>query len=166
MMKNALVFLAAIAPLATQAVDICAWSNAQGCSGTGVCCNNIGANNCCGIPGGFGFSIGYNGLPGPVSDGQAWTSNNCVAGGIVTFQIGTGNKCWVGGGLQAHSMAWTHAASKRELGNGTTVNPDVFKFIVGGETKGIKIPDNVEIGDLVALANAGDFATLQTYEAA
>ncbi|KAJ7888987.1 hypothetical protein B0H13DRAFT_1626897 [Mycena leptocephala] len=149
-----------------KAVDLCAYSNTLGCSGTSVCCGDIAANLCCHpIPAGFGFSIDYLGLPGPVSDGQAWTGTNCVSGPIFTDQIGTGNKCFVGAGTKINSMAWTNSASKGAADAvGGTMQPNVFKFTVEGVEKSIQIPA-VEgaIDTILTMYKAGNFTGIEAY---
>jgi hypothetical protein len=152
-----------------QALTLCAWSDTLGCDNVGVCCS-IGVNNCCGnIPQGFGFSISYAGLPGPVSDGQAWTSTDCTAGGIITQQIGTGDKCWVGAGLKASSMAWTHAASKRDeseslnaRGSISVASPDIFRYSVNNVAKAIKFPDG-DFDKIYGFYKAGNYSALGAY---
>ena len=152
-----------------KSVDVCAWSNTIACSGSAVCCNNLGANVCCDIATqGFGYSISYDGLLAPVSAGQAWQSNNCGAGAIDVAQVGTGNKCWVGGGsVVAGSMAWTHAASRRSAiakRNGECSTPDTLRFTVNGVAKAIKIPADAGAVDVVVgLLNAGNFTALEAY---
>ncbi|KAJ7653708.1 hypothetical protein DFH06DRAFT_957567, partial [Mycena polygramma] len=69
-----------------KAVDLCAYSNFGGRSGSSVCCSNFPENTCCELPDGYGFSVGYTNLPGPVSVGQAWSSRNCVAEPVNTGQ--------------------------------------------------------------------------------
>ncbi|KAJ7833545.1 hypothetical protein B0H14DRAFT_3462683 [Mycena olivaceomarginata] len=77
------------------AVDICAWSNIEDCTGTAVCCgHNPEHSYCTNIPAGFVFSVQYTDLPGPISFGQAWTSTDCVAGRVSTDQVGSGTKCY------------------------------------------------------------------------
>ncbi|KAJ7938967.1 hypothetical protein B0H13DRAFT_2301169 [Mycena leptocephala] len=168
MFRTLLIYvLASVA--ASQAVNVCAWTNTIACSGSSFCCNSIGANNCCtNVPAGFGVSISYNGLPGPVSAGQAWQSGNCVAGAINVAQAGTGNKCFVGGRrVKAGSMAWTHAASKREANPIEYATPDTFNFEVDGIAKVIKIPATDGAVDLVAeLFWAGNFTALLAFESA
>ena len=74
-MFRTLLFYVLASVAASQAVNVCAWTNTIACSGSSFCCNNLGANACCmNVPQGFGVSIAYNGLPGPVSAGQAWQS--------------------------------------------------------------------------------------------
>ncbi|KAF7349820.1 hypothetical protein MVEN_01282200 [Mycena venus] len=153
----------------SQAVNVCAWTNNIACSGSSFCCNSLGANNCCmNVPAGFGVSISYDGLPGPISAGQAWTSGNCVAGAIDVAQAGTGNKCFVGGGgVKAGSMAWTHAPSKREATPIEYATPDTFNFEVDGVAKAIKIPATNGAVELVAeLFWAGNFTALLAFESA
>ncbi|KAJ6487282.1 hypothetical protein DFH09DRAFT_1339516 [Mycena vulgaris] len=150
--------MATIALLQVGAVDVCAFSDTLGCPNrSSLCCKDIGPNNCCGpVPEGFGFSVAYLDLPEPVSDGQAWQSNNCGAGAIITQQIGTWGKCWVSAGTtKAGSKAWTHAASK---GGGSTVHvsPNVLKYTDdSGAKKTVKIPSGEleKIAELVKVKN-------------
>ncbi|KAJ6541053.1 hypothetical protein DFH09DRAFT_929343, partial [Mycena vulgaris] len=148
---------------ASQAVNVCAWTNTIACSGSSFCCNSLGANNCCmNVPAGFGVSISYNGLPGP-------QSGNCVADAINVAQAGTGNKCFVGGGnVKAGSMTWTHAANKREATPIEYATPDTFNFEVDGVAKAIKIPATDGAVDAVVaeLFWAGNFTALLAFESA
>ncbi|KAJ7241079.1 hypothetical protein C8J57DRAFT_1527123 [Mycena rebaudengoi] len=160
------LFIATVAAIAlVQAVDVCAWTNTLNCDGTAVCCLKFGVNQCCGnIQQGFGFSISYSNLPGPVSDGQAWTSINCRAGAIITQQIGTGNKCWVGAGTKANSMAWTHAASKRSAPASECAAPDVLKFTDIGVQKAVRMPStDGALKEMIEFVKANNFTALAAY---
>ncbi|KAJ7927200.1 hypothetical protein B0H13DRAFT_1861576 [Mycena leptocephala] len=139
-----------------KAVDLCAYSNTLGCSGTSVCCGDIAANLCCHpIPAGFGFSIDYLGLPGPVSDGQAWTGTD----------YRDGQQVLRGAGTKINSMAWTNSASKGAADAvGGTMQPNVFKFTVEGVEKSIQIPA-VEgaIDTILTMYKAGNFTGIEAY---
>ncbi|KAJ7130345.1 hypothetical protein C8R44DRAFT_731876 [Mycena epipterygia] len=161
--KLLIATLAAIALAQVHAVDVCSWSDDLSCGGVATCCLNLPANQCCGnVAQGFGFSVSYSNLPGLVSDGQAWTSSDCGAGGIVTQQIGTGTKCWRGAGTKAGSTSWTNHASKRSVGECLT--PNVFKFTHNGVQKAVQIPsDDGALDKLVGFAKAGNFSALAAY---
>ncbi|KAJ7209862.1 hypothetical protein C8J57DRAFT_1540204 [Mycena rebaudengoi] len=100
----------------------------------------------------------------PVSDGQAWTSINCRAGAIITQQIGPGNKCWVGAGTKANSMAWTHAASKRSAPASECAAPDVLKFTDNGLQKAVRIPStDGALKEMIEFVKANNFTALAAY---
>jgi hypothetical protein len=166
---NTLLTIVLASAASIHAVNVCAHSSTVACAGTSLCCNNIGANQCCGNFGvSFGFSVSYSGLPGPISAGQAWTSGDCRAGGINVAQAGTGNKCFVGGGpTKAGSAAWTHAANKRTSEPAEWVTPDTFSYTVEGLARTIKLPSGSDAVDaVVSLYTAGNFTALEEYEAA
>ncbi|KAJ7653716.1 hypothetical protein DFH06DRAFT_1133848 [Mycena polygramma] len=125
---------------AVKAVDLCAYSSTEGCSGSALCCFDAAEHLCCNeFTAEYGFAIGYTSLPGPVSDGQAWTGGNCVDGPIFTGETGTGDKCFVGG--KTNSISWTNTAGKRaNPGPNATAQPNVFKFTANGVEKAVKIP--------------------------
>ncbi|KAJ7159165.1 hypothetical protein C8R43DRAFT_1179106 [Mycena crocata] len=161
--KTLLTFI--FASLATvKAVNVCAYSNTLGCSGSAVCCSNLAEHLCCvNVPTGFGFAVQYQNLPGPVSDGQAWTSNNCVNGGVFTDQIGTGTKCYVGGGTKINSMAWTNTASRIAGVSGTT-NPNAFMYTEDGVEKYVQIPaEDGAIEAMLGFYKAKNFTALEAY---
>ncbi|KAJ7148348.1 hypothetical protein C8R46DRAFT_1343837 [Mycena filopes] len=167
MFSNTLLAFALASVAAVHAVDICGYSNTLGCSGSAICCDSLPAQRCCSITtAGFGFSVEYFGFPGVVSDGQAWTSSNCVAGPVFTDQIGTGNKCFVGGGPKINSVAWVNSASRvvNQTIEGSAVAPTSFRFTENGVEKSITIPAGEDaIDKLVALYKAKDFAGLAAY---
>lgn len=151
------------------AVNICAFSDTLGCSGASVCCNNIAPSGCCSpIPAGFGFAVEYEGLPGAVSDGQAWTGTSCLNGPIFTDQIGTGNKCYVGGGTKAGSAAWVNSASRRSAADGPVQKPDTFKYTSeGGVEKAVSIPDlDGAVATMLEMYKAGNFSGIEAHAAA
>ncbi|KAJ6492722.1 hypothetical protein C8R47DRAFT_1070275 [Mycena vitilis] len=160
----------AIAALATvNAVNVCSYSNTLGCSGTAICCDSLAEHRCCLIPNtGFGFSILYDLLPGPVSDGQAWTGNNCVDGPVFTDQVGTGAKCFVGVGEKINSVAWTNTASKRATtGPMETMQANVFKYTLNGAEKAVEIPAiDGAVDTILNLYQAGNFTGLAMYASA
>ncbi|KAJ7653719.1 hypothetical protein DFH06DRAFT_1330436 [Mycena polygramma] len=177
MFSQTLLTFAIASLAAVKAVDVCSYSNTLGCSGTSLCCKGVAEHICCEVPNaGFGFSIAYNGLPGPVSDGQAWTSSNCVDGGVFTDQVGTGNKCYVGAGTKINSsvaaarlaIAWTNTASKRAtVGPMETMQVNVFKYTAEGVEKAIQIPAvDGAVDAVLNLYKAGNFTGLATYASA
>ncbi|KAJ7159164.1 hypothetical protein C8R43DRAFT_359695 [Mycena crocata] len=131
-MFQSLVFFTLAPFAAVSAVDLCAYSNDLGCFGPGaaLCCAESPEHSCCGpIPPEFGLSIFYNALPGPVSEGQAWTSANCFSGGIFTDVTNTGNKCYVGGGQKVGSISWASVLPARAgLGMLGIIQPNLFKY--------------------------------------
>ncbi|KAJ6492719.1 hypothetical protein C8R47DRAFT_1012805 [Mycena vitilis] len=152
---------------AVKAVDLCAYSSTEGCAGSALCCFDAAEHLCCNeLTAEYGFSIGYAGLPGPVSDGQAWTGGNCADGPVFTGESGTGDKCFVGG--KTNSMSWTNTAGKRaNPGPNATAQPNVFKFTANGVEKAVKIPTGKGAVDaVIALYKAGNFTGLATYVSA
>ncbi|KAJ7760764.1 hypothetical protein B0H14DRAFT_2540133 [Mycena olivaceomarginata] len=164
--KTLLAFAIASATVVS-AVDLCGYSDTLGCSGAALCCRNASQHFCCSFVAGFGFSVQYTNLPGVVSDGQAWTSSNCVAGGVFTDQIGTGTKCFVSGGAQKiNSASWTNTASKGVVDAVVPgiITPNIFKFTVDGVEKRVPIPageDSIEA--MLALYKAGNFTGLEAF---
>ncbi|KAJ7661903.1 hypothetical protein DFH06DRAFT_1129082 [Mycena polygramma] len=164
MFSQTLLTFAIASLAAVEAVDVCSYSNTLGCSGTSLCCKGVAEHICCEVPNaGFGFSIAYNGLPGPVSDGQAWTSSNCVDGGVFTDQIGTGNKCYV----VSHGPTPPDSSKRATVGPMETMQVNVFKYTAEGVEKAIQIPAvDGAVDAVLNLYKAGNFTGLATYASA
>ncbi|KAJ6492740.1 hypothetical protein C8R47DRAFT_1214056 [Mycena vitilis] len=176
MFFRAFFTLAGASFAAVKAVDLCAWSSLEGCFDSAVCCIGAVEHVCCNsILSDYGFSVQYTDLPGPVSDGQAWASANCVANplgncfaslAINTEASGTGDFCFRGVG-KINSLSWTHRASKRaDVGFMETMLANVFKFTVDGAEKAIQIPAGEgSVDTVLALYKAINFTGLATYYA-